>query len=84
MDYNYVRMRNAAHVGDKALTDHYKKLYEAGPPLKTYSVILNYIIILLSVIALALGVYIAFVVYKEMNPVVGLSEIYKLRRCVIC
>ena len=59
MDYNYVRMRNAEHADDRALAEHYRKLYEAGPRQKTYSVILNYIMALLTVIAVALGIYIA-------------------------
>ena len=84
MDYNYVRMRNAAHMGERALTEHYRKLYEAGFPVKTYSVILNYVIILLAVIAVLLGVYITFVIFKEKNTATAMLDTFKVWRCCLC
>lgn len=60
MDYNYVRMRDAAAAGDDALAEHYRRLYEAGPEKADDTALLNYIIALLAAVALALGVYIAF------------------------
>ena len=84
MDYNYVRMRNAAHMGDRALTEHYRKLYEAGHPIKTYSVILNYVIILLFVIAVLLGIYIAFIILKDKNTVTAMLDVFKMWRCWLC
>jgi prolipoprotein diacylglyceryltransferase len=84
MDYNYVRMRNAAHMGDRALTEHYRKLYEAGPPIKTYSVMLNYVIILLVVIAALLGAYIAFIIFKEESTVTAMLDIFRVWRCCLC
>lgn len=68
MDYNYVRMRNAEKAGNKELAAHYKELYE-NPPNKTVREIpiLNYVIALLAVIAVALGAYIAHTHYKAQN-----------------
>ncbi len=60
MDYNYVRMRNAAHAGDTALAEYYRKLYEAGTETKTASPVLNYVIALLAAAAAALFIYIMY------------------------
>lgn len=60
MDYNYVRMRNAAKAGDKGLADYYRKLYESGMSGRAEPHALNYILALLAVTAAALGVYIAY------------------------
>ena len=84
MDYNYVRKRNAAKAGDKALTEHYKRLYEAKPIVKSYSVILNYIIALLILIAISLGAYILFIVFKENKTAVSVVEFCKVWRNGIC
>ncbi len=74
MDYNYVRMRNAEKNGDKELAAHYRSLYE-NPQKKTVCKlpILNYIIALLAVIAVALGVYIAHTHYKVQNASADLA-----------
>ena len=58
MDYNYVRMRNAEKEGDDALAMHYRRLYEKGIDIVREPKWLNYAIILLSVAAALLGVYI--------------------------
>lgn len=68
MDYNYVRMRNAEAAGDSALAENYRRLYESGPESPTVPSTLNYVIALLAAIALALGVYIAFV-SRPVKPV---------------
>ena len=84
MDYNYVRMRNAAKAGDKVLTEHYRRLYEAKPVVKSYSAALNYIIALLGIIAVALGAYILLVVLKEQKTASSLMELCKWWRNNIC
>ena len=58
MDYNYVRMRDAASKGDAALAAKYRGLYEKGRS-GADSHILNLVIALLLAVAVALGVYIA-------------------------
>ncbi|MGN0164066.1 MAG: hypothetical protein ACI4EA_10900 [Candidatus Ornithomonoglobus sp.] len=60
MDYNYVRMRNAARAGDTALAEYYRKLYEAGTETRTVSPVLNYVIALLAVVVAALFIYIMY------------------------
>lgn len=60
MDYNYVRMRKAASMGDMALAEQYRKLFEAGIEQPSETDVMNYIILLLAVVAISLGIYIAF------------------------
>ena len=57
MDYNYVRMRNAASRGDTELAAKYRRLYEKGKA-GADSHILDLIIVLLLAVAIALGIYI--------------------------
>ena len=64
MDYNYVRMRNAASRGDIELTAKYRKLYERGKS-RTDSHMLDWLIALLLVVAIALGIYISSVGNKK-------------------
>ena len=64
MDYNYVRMRNAASRGDIELTAKYRKLYEKGKS-RTDSHMLDWLIVLLFVVAIALGIYISAVGNKK-------------------
>ena len=58
MDYNYVRMRNAASQGDAELAAKYRKLYQKGKS-GADSHILDLLIALLLAVAVALGIYIA-------------------------
>ncbi len=57
MDYNYIRMRNAEKDGNTELAAHYRQLYEAGTDLNAASYVFDYILILLTVIAIVLGIY---------------------------
>lgn len=57
MDYNYIRMRNAIKAGNDELAAQYRKLYESGKDIKATSHIIDYVLVLLIVIAIALGVY---------------------------
>lgn len=57
MDYNYVRMRNALKAGDKDNAEHYRRLFEKRRYKKEDTKGLNILLIILSVFAVALGVY---------------------------
>lgn len=57
MDYNYVRMRNALKDGDTALAEQYKELYENGYDVKQTSHVIDYVLILLTAVAVILGIY---------------------------
>lgn len=58
MDYNYVRMRNAASRKDAVLAEKYRKLYEKRKSGKENVNILNLTIIIMLIIAFGLGLYI--------------------------
>lgn len=70
MDYNYVRMRNAAKSGDKKAAEKYRSLFEAGqrPPRKHRWQIVVLIVLLIT--AAALGTYIALIRGGERAPAV--------------
>ena len=57
MDFNYVRMRNALKAGDKDNAEHYRRLFEKRRYKKEDTKGLNILLIILSVFAVALGVY---------------------------
>lgn len=57
MDYNYVRMRNALKAGDKDNAEHYRRLFEKRRYKKEDTRGLNMLLVILSVFAVALGVY---------------------------
>lgn len=57
MDYNYVRMRNAEKEGNTELAAQYRNLYESGKDIKETSHIIDYVLILLVIVAIALGIY---------------------------
>ncbi len=57
MDYNYVRMRNALKAGDKDSAEHYRRLFEKRRYKKEDTKGLNILLVILSVFAVALGIY---------------------------
>ena len=70
MDYNYVRMRNAVKAGDKKAAEKYRNLFEEGqrPPHKRRWQIV--VLIVLLILAAALGTYIALIRGGENAPAV--------------
>lgn len=60
MDYNYVRMRNAAKEGDYNMEAYYKKLYEEGIANEDNTRLLTIAIAVLSVLVVLLGAYIIY------------------------
>ena len=57
MDYNYVRMRNALKAGDESNAEYYRRLFEKRRYKKEDTKGLNMLLIILSVFAVALGIY---------------------------
>lgn len=65
MNYNYVRMRNARNNNDFEKAEYYRKLYESGKSRNDKVTAVDYIILLLLLIALLLGIYILYSETKQ-------------------
>lgn len=70
MDYNYVRMRNAAKTGDKKAEKKYRTLFEAGQRRPRKRRWLTVISIVLLITAAALGTYVTLIHVGENAPAV--------------
>ncbi len=77
MDYNYIRMRNAAKDGNIELAEQYRQLYESGKDIKETSHIIDYVLVLLVVITIALGAYSVFYSrsVKNIAPQMSTTEV---------